>query len=375
MDSFLNKDDSMNQIDSENQYLTSFYSSAFQTDYLDFRCNVFQLERPYRNYMMQAASQNPLFLTYMGVKYVRADYAPAGYSLFREKGDVKIYRNENVFPLGYVTKDLISEKELNTYRFPYRQELLLHGSADFRTEIKPVQLVFPESKSKGFTLTSGEGIYRIKSSAETKRAIRLAQPTPEDEVLFLEMRVKNLTPLQDVSMKIQNEQNRLSANNHIYYNRNTVFHYAVSVKKGDTRLSVIFSSGEFELSSVRSYTLSTSDIAAAGRKAGPFEVASIGTRGDVITGSVNAPEDGWFITTVPYDENFRITVDGNETPFEKVNTAFIGFPILKGRHHIVFQYESPGFTVGAAASVAGFLFLGLVLFSDRKMRTRILQKE
>jgi uncharacterized membrane protein YfhO len=309
------------------------------------------------------------------VKYVRADYAPAGYSLFREKGDVKTYRNKNVFPLGYVTKDLISGKKLNTYRFPYRQELLLHGSADFRTEIKPVQLVFPESKSKGFTLTSEGDTYRIKSSVETKRAIRLAQPVPEDEVLFLEMKVKNLTPLQDVSMKIQNEQNRLSANNHIYYNRNTVFHYAVSVKKGDTRLSVIFSSGEFELSSVRSYTLSASDIAAVGRKAGPFEVASIGTRGDVITGSVDAPEDGWFITTVPYDENFRIVVDGNEIPFEKVNTAFVGFPIAKGQHHIVFQYRAPGFTAGAAASIAGFLIFGLILISDRKKRIGKLQKE
>jgi uncharacterized membrane protein YfhO len=119
----------MNRIDSGGQYLTSFYSSSYQKDYFDFRNDVFQLERPYRNYLMQPASQDPLFLTFMGVKYVRSDYAPAGYGLYKRKGDVNIYRNGTVFPLGYVTNDLISEKELNRYEFPYRQELLLHKTA------------------------------------------------------------------------------------------------------------------------------------------------------------------------------------------------------------------------------------------------------
>ncbi len=358
MDSFLNKDNSMNQIDAVGQYLTSFYSSAFQKDYLDFRCNVFQLERPYRNYMMQPASQNPLFLTFMGVKYVRSDYAPVGYDLFVKKDDVKIYRNNHVFPLGYVTNELIPEKALVEYGFPYRQELLLHraavggglvsaGSSDFRTDIKPAALEFPE--------------YRIKSSVETTRTIRLAQPAPSDEVLFLEMKVENKKPLQDMSIKIQNEQNRLSAKNHVYYNRNTVFRYAVSVNKGAAGLPVVFSPGEYELSSVRCYTLAASDMTAAGKKSGPFQVSAIGTRGDVISGSVNAPEDGWFVTTVPYDPNFQIIVDGNEISFEKVNSAFVGFPITKGFHHIVFRYVSPGFIAGAAVSLAGVLMFILAL--------------
>lgn len=358
MDSFLNKDTSMNQIDAGGQYLTSFYSSAFQKDYLDFRCNVFQLERPYRNYMMQPASQNPLFLTFMGVKYVRSDYAPAGYDLFVKKDEVKIYRNNNVFPLGYVTNDLTSEKALKEYGFPYRQELLLHravvgeitdssGLPDFRTKIKPAVLAFPE--------------YRIKSSAETTRTIRLERPAPEDEVLFLEMKVKNLKPLQDMSIKIQNEQNRLSAKNHVYYNRNTVFHYAVSVKKGAVELPVVFSPGEYELSSVRCYTLSESDMTAAGRKSGSFQVSAINARGKVISGSVDAPKNGWFVTTVPYDPNFQITVDGNEISFEKVNTAFIGFPITQGFHSIVFRYVSPGFIAGAIVSLSGILMFVLSL--------------
>lgn len=379
LDSLLNKDVNLNRIYSGSQYLTSFYSSSFQKDYFDFRNNVFQLERPYRNFLMQPASQNPLFLTFMGVKYVRSDYAPVGYELFKKKGNIKIYRNENAFPLGYVTNNLIPEKDLYKYEFPYRQELLLHnaavgesspdvkisaGTPDFKSEIHPAEVIFPEVKGNNFSLTSRGGGYKVKAEEETNQIIRLPQPAPEDEVLFLEMNVKNLTPLQDISIKIKNEQNRLSAEDHIYYNKNTVFHYAVSVKKGESALPATFSAGKYEFSNVRSDTLGATALNI--QKDSPFSVSSIGTRGDIITGSVNGAEDGWFITTIPYDKSFKVAVDGKAVPFEKVNTAFVGFPITKGPHRIVFHYLSPGFSAGAIASVAGFLIFGLVIYTDRK---------
>ncbi len=385
MDSLLNKDNNLNRIYTGDQYLTSFYSSSFQKDYLDFRNEVFQLEQPYRNYLMQPASQNPLFLSFMGVKYVRADYAPVGYELFMKKGNVKIYRNQNVFPLGYVTNKLISEKEFAKSEFPYRQELLLNHAVvkskqkegyhkyykqeeDFQSKISPVNLSLPESGENGFTLASENGVYRVKAQADTYRYISLPKSAGEDQIVFLEMKVKNLSPLQDISIKIQNEQNKLSANDHVYYNNNIVFHYAVSVKKGSESLLVKFSKGEYALSSLQSYTLNSADMINKNFMDSSFEVSAKDTIGDVIAGSVNAQEDGYLITSIPYDENFKITMDGKSISCEEVNTAFIGFPISKGAHHIIFHYASPGFLPGAASSIIGFLILGFLIFADRKNR-------
>jgi uncharacterized membrane protein YfhO len=382
MDSFLNKDNNLNRVNTENQYLTSFYSSCFQKDYFDFRNDVFQLERPYRNYMMQPASQNPLFLAFMGVKYVHSDYAPAGYELYKEKGNVKIYRNENVFPIGYVTNNIISEKELTDYRFPFRQELLLHYTAltdhsaqgdnaaeavNFHSEIQPTALTLHELKGKDFSLTSDHNVCRITAKTETEGSISLSRPAAEDEVLFLEMKVKNLTAMQDISVTIQKERNRLSAADHIYYNKNTVFHFAVSVRKGDMTLPVTYSAGEYELSSLRGYTLNVSKISPE-RKSGSFKVSSIKTHGDVISGSVMVLENGYFITTIPYDSNFTVLIDGQAIRYEKVNTAFIGFPIEKGHHQIVFRYLSPGFPIGVAASLTGFLMFLFILLTERSVR-------
>ncbi len=61
-------------------------------------------------------------------------------------------------------------------------------------------------------------------------------------------------------------------------------------------------------------------------------------------------------------------MDGKAVPFERVNTAFVGFPITKGAHRIVFRYTAPGFSAGAAASVIGVSIFGLALYTDRKKR-------
>ena len=46
--------------------------------------------------------------------------------------------------------------------------------------------------------------------------------------------------------------------------------------------------------------------------------------GDGITGVVSAERDGYLITSIPYDENFVLKVDGKETLLFRANTAFLG---------------------------------------------------
>lgn len=46
--------------------------------------------------------------------------------------------------------------------------------------------------------------------------------------------------------------------------------------------------------------------------------------GDGITGVVSAERDGYLITSIPYDENFVLKVDGKETMLFRANTAFLG---------------------------------------------------
>lgn len=51
-----------------------------------------------------------------------------------------------------------------------------------------------------------------------------------------------------------------------------------------------------------------------------------------------APKTGWLVFQYPYDKKWRITVNGQNTDFYKVNKSFIGFPLSQGDHKILIQY-------------------------------------
>lgn len=51
-----------------------------------------------------------------------------------------------------------------------------------------------------------------------------------------------------------------------------------------------------------------------------------------------AKKDGWLVGHYPYDSKWRISVDGKEVPYYRVNETFIGFPLARGEHKIFIQY-------------------------------------
>ena len=63
----------------------------------------------------------------------------------------------------------------------------------------------------------------------------------------------------------------------------------------------------------------------------------------------------YFITTIPYDSHFEVLVDGKNVSYEKVNTAFLGFPLKQGKHKIEISYHAPGAAAGKLLSFAGIL--------------------
>ena len=93
------------------------------------------------------------------------------------------------------------------------------------------------------------------------------------------------------------------------------------------------------------------------------------TKGNVIEGSVDVKEDGYFKLSIPYDKGFEVYVDGEKTPYEVVNKSFIGFDISKGSHNIKIVYTSPLFKEGLVISCVGLvLFVGTVIYYRKRAK-------
>ena len=100
-----------------------------------------------------------------------------------------------------------------------------------------------------------------------------------------------------------------------------------------------------------------------------FQVDRDDTKGNTIAGKIDVQNTGYFITSIPYDKNFTIYVDGDQTVPKKVNTAFLGFPIESGEHSVVIIYHASGVAAGKFLSLVGLVMMA-VIFLIEKRRTK-----
>ena len=88
-----------------------------------------------------------------------------------------------------------------------------------------------------------------------------------------------------------------------------------------------------------------------------------------IEGNITMQEDGMVFFSIPYDEGWKVLVDGRETKAEAVGDAFLGVPVTEGEHEITLSYRSPGFVLGVVLTGTGAgVFILCVIWENRKKK-------
>ena len=346
----------LNRIWDVDQNITSIYSSAYNPDYQTFRQKTFGLEEPFRNGMMQSVSKNPVFQRMMGVRYIVSDSDVPGYTLVKKCGTTGIYQNKDAAPVMYATDRVMTEEEYKKLAFPYNQTAFLEyavvgehtesSDQNIMTAYAPVSLKMDNNRTTG--------------GAEQKTM----QQEGKKQILFLRFRVDNAHPNKDVAVWINGIRNKLSAKDHVYYNENKIFTYAVPLKDGEDNISVTFGKGKYRLRHVQAYLGSLPERSELLYQS-EIQVDKKQTEDNVIQGTIRVKKDGWFITSIPYDKHFKIYIDGKETEIQKVNTAFLGCKIESGNHELKIIYHAPG-TTGKVLSLIGIAGFVLVLVQEKR---------
>lgn len=432
----------LNRVWDRRQYISSVYSSSYNEGYQEFRKNVFEVEEPFRNDLMQSVSKNPVFRQMMGVRYLISDEEVPGYELVRRGDGRDIYENLCAAPAAYVTDRIISENTYEELDFPYHQMALVYGAVgpaeedepesrgteggearsgstedreagggstemerrileEVRQALKPAEIVLPAESSDSLQIVkTGDG-YRIRAEktgtvraeisgmgemdgrepdrsgdsgteateAEEPRrgmdsgsgAADPADAAEPGQILFLQFQVKNHHPSQDVAVRLEGEQNKLTAGNHFYYNGNTTFSFAVLLEQGEQSAELSFGKGDYEITGLTCFLgdwgKQTNRERSGRLYQSEFHPDWERTKGQVTAGSVDVEREGYFVTSIPYDPNFEVQVDGEPVEAKKVNMAFLGFEIGKGRHDVKLVYHAPGRKAGAWCSALGAVLL------------------
>lgn len=389
-----------NRILTAGQNLTTCYSSVENPWYTRFR-QAIGLEKSTRNRLMLDAQRNPLFLRFMGVKYLIGGDCPEGWTEVslsgeaenqKEKvsagGQPRVYRQEKAAPLFYLTAQTMGEKAFQNLTWQEKQIGLLeyaivpeqkessqekagmeNAGKDAEASLSECGVTFAGTESSDKTVSYTEaGKLRIRLKKAAAGRIFMERETQKGEYLFLSFRVKNNQSGKDVSVTVNGTKNKLSSIHTDYATGDDTFHYVFALPEGTKELSVIYGSGDYELEDISCLTGSVDENRNRSLYQNPVQLTQ-SSSGNGYEGLVQADDSGWLVTSLPYDENFHITVDGKEIQPERVNTAFLGVCIQEGNHQVKIWYESAGSQAGLLLSGVTVVVGGIGIFLRILLRT------
>lgn len=363
----------VNHIFSMNYLSTSSYSSVNNPCLREFRFNTSLSENRVRNTALQNQPYNIIFTTLMGCRYRMSSKKMRMYNeeKIADLGENAIYRNDYAFPLGYASSDVIGDTVFNDLPSYLKAEALLNsiivpGSSERCPEFVTEQ-IFPDMSPLRTDphITWETDVYTINSKTEFTVNLSL-EKFSENKIIIVTASANNSigSPLRysDIFLIINGVKNKLTDPRWKYCNQNYNFTYVLSPYETTDSLKMTFSPGLYTISDLRVFILDASTLDNAKDKKDEFIIDRTHSFGDTISGAIDVTDDGWFNASLPYDKNFRITVDGKSVDYFKTNTAFIGFPITSGYHKISITFEAPLKKTGMAISLASSLILGMLSY-------------
>jgi len=88
-----------------------------------------------------------------------------------------------------------------------------------------------------------------------------------------------------------------------------------------------------------------------------------------IKGKVTATEEkNTLLFSIPYEEGWKIYIDGKKTSYECIYDAFVGIELTPGEHEIELRYSVPGLKLGASISGITLVLTILYLLVEQKKR-------
>lgn len=356
-----------------NLYQNYVYSSTSSSLYNKFVFDVFDREMQHRNRLILSPVKNIMFLMFMNNRYlVGENINILGYKEINKIGNTSLYENTDILPFMYVSSNTYNINNYNKLSFPYNDEVLLNNvitnSGDnkhYNTKIKEVFLRRSDIKYIDTNIKiENNVIYSMKRNS------KLIIDVPSDakgKILFVSFNLSNSQScsIGDMAISINGNINKKTCSEWKYYNGNDSFTYVISDKDLNS-VTVEFLKGEYHIDNLRLYYISYDDIKDINKNITKVNIDKID--GDNIYTSVNNIEDGYFVTSLPYDKGYTVLVDGKKVETEIVNKYALGFKLDKGNHNIEISYKSPFKNIGIILSIVGivlFVFNNYNLFKKK----------
>lgn len=367
----------VNYSDASSIYTTSLYSSTYNETYRNIYYDVFNNSFKSGNRYVTLSQKNLFFEKFMGVRYLVTNHLePFGYEKIVQVGDIDLYKNKNVYSIGFGSSNLINYEEYKELSFieklqVYINNIIIDGESSnpqmdmFHEEIKLKYLV----KNNNINILKTSDGYMVDSKNDGFIDLEL-EGSLVNKTLVIRFKVDNNMMCKNhdngyFSIRINGINNSSTCNTHVYHNNNKTFDYVISSNDPIKELNIILSKGKYEITDIETYVVDNEFF--IGNDTIPLNIKNV-IKDNVVYGNIDMPNDGYFMFTIPYDKGYTAYIDNKEVEIEQVNEGFIGFKLNKGVHDIKLVFEAPFSSIGRLFSLIGLIMVIILNIYEKKMK-------
>ncbi|MDE6626272.1 MAG: YfhO family protein [Lachnospiraceae bacterium] len=303
----------------------------------------------------------------LGVKYVytrEGDFVNVDMQHFSSEGNVSVYRNSYVLPIGYmVKKDILLFDTEDNGPFTVQNELsgALTGIEPIFTSIQ--QDMQPEAYGTNMDVTLRDSHNIDYKNANGSARADMVYTVPCDMDLYVSCQGSNVNKIA-----------LLIGGNEVAYDRyqSQLFHVGEVTAGQTVDIQFILNDGDdmsgnlycYPMKYEKEQFLAAYDIL----NSQSMTVTDYSSR--KIEGTVLAKEDGVFMTSIPYDEGWTMYANGQKVRTQPILTGFLGAELPAGEYDIKMVYRCPGLLEGCLITLMGILSFWLIGKIEKKSQKR-----
>ena len=136
-------------------------------------------------------------------------------------------------------------------------------------------------------------------------------------------------------------------------------------------LKMTFKKGVYELDSLRLIRVPMDSYNTLVAERAEETLQNVQTGCDSISGSITVSGSKWLYLSIPYSENWKAYVDGEEVEISRADSAFCAIPLESGEHSIELRYENRILLYSLPVSLAGAaVFAAVIIVTEKKIKKK-----
>lgn len=285
----------------------------------------------------------------------KQELVPYGFTKILESKNYIVLENTNVLPFIRTTKKLFSEEDVAhvsdlSKEYAMLEGVIIHNAKRTNAKIEEAKNLVDQTKiaTVGASYTNN-----ILTVTEENGGIDLEIDTlPSiDRELYITFHLENLAFDQGFTLKVNDYQTTRKSNQSIYKTYDDTL--TLRVKSKD-KIRIRLPKGKYVLKDLELYQADYTRLESQKNK--KLNSSTLNWEDNRITITYqNEYNNHYMMLPIPFEKGWHLKVNTKKQTIEKVNYAFIGFPIDKGKNDVELIYYPPYFKYSLVLSIISLL--------------------